>query len=297
MQLDRTRLFAVGLIAVCVLGSGQRPGGAAVGAASAPQSAAAQKIDLAERLGAGKLKPVNREVTKAQGSPDGVHLSEKDCCRSGLDRWQRFRSRHDRAGRPRPRRPPAKLPRHRLPREGRQDVRGRLPPAVQLPRCGSCPASARGAVRVGSGLRLAASPAGVSRGVRESGGPVCVSYRLGGSEDDRQREDGPDLRRIRQGARAGSAQAGAAGSRHDRALGRQQQRWRLREPSRDAGEVIGSGRARLRLAYRDLGGQHCAGRNHARHAAIAVGQMGTDFEPTCSPDAHPFDAVEETVDQ
>ena len=78
MQLDRTRLFAVGLIAVCVLGSGQRPGGAAVGAASAPQSAAAQKIDLAERLGAGKLKAVNREATKAQGSPDGVHLSEKE---------------------------------------------------------------------------------------------------------------------------------------------------------------------------------------------------------------------------
>ena len=78
MQLDRTRLFAVGLIAVCVLGSGQSTGGAAVGAASAPQSAAAQKTDLAERLGAGKLKPVNREVTKAQGSPDGVHLSEKE---------------------------------------------------------------------------------------------------------------------------------------------------------------------------------------------------------------------------
>src|SRR6185436_8594877 len=77
MQLDRTSLFAVGLIAAIILGFGQMPGGAAAGAAPAVQSAAPQKIDLAERLGAGKLKPVNREATKVQGSADAVHLSEK----------------------------------------------------------------------------------------------------------------------------------------------------------------------------------------------------------------------------
>ena len=102
MQLDRTRLFAVGLIAVTVLGFGLGQGGVTVGATPALQSSAPQKIDLAQQLGAGKLKAVNREATKGQGSPDAVHLSEKAGCRPGLDRWQRFRSRHDRAGRPRP---------------------------------------------------------------------------------------------------------------------------------------------------------------------------------------------------
>lgn len=42
----------------------------------APQSEASQRIDLAERLAAGKLRAVNREVTKLQGR-DGVHVSEK----------------------------------------------------------------------------------------------------------------------------------------------------------------------------------------------------------------------------
>jgi hypothetical protein len=41
------------------------------------QPAAPQKIDLAERLAAGKLRAVNREVTPVQGKPGGVHLSEK----------------------------------------------------------------------------------------------------------------------------------------------------------------------------------------------------------------------------
>ena len=48
-----------------------------VGAAQAPPSSALQRIDLAERLAAGKLRAVNREVTKLQGSRDGVHVSEK----------------------------------------------------------------------------------------------------------------------------------------------------------------------------------------------------------------------------
>jgi hypothetical protein len=41
------------------------------------QPAAPQKIDLAERLAAGKLRAVNREVTPAQGKAGAVHLSEK----------------------------------------------------------------------------------------------------------------------------------------------------------------------------------------------------------------------------
>ena len=41
------------------------------------QPAAPQKIDLAERLAAGKLKAVNREVTPAQGKAGAVNLSEK----------------------------------------------------------------------------------------------------------------------------------------------------------------------------------------------------------------------------
>jgi hypothetical protein len=42
------------------------------------QSAAPQQIDLAERLGAGKLRVVNREVTAVQGNRRAVHLSEKE---------------------------------------------------------------------------------------------------------------------------------------------------------------------------------------------------------------------------
>jgi hypothetical protein len=48
------------------------------GAAKPPQSGALQRIDLAERLAAGKLRPMNRDTTKLQGSRDGVHVSEKE---------------------------------------------------------------------------------------------------------------------------------------------------------------------------------------------------------------------------
>jgi hypothetical protein len=51
---------------------------AARGGSAPPQSGGAQRIDLAELLAAGKLRVVNREVTKTQGSRDGVHMSEKD---------------------------------------------------------------------------------------------------------------------------------------------------------------------------------------------------------------------------
>lgn len=46
--------------------------------AGAPQATTAQTIDLAERLSAGKLRAVNRDVTKLQGSRSGVHVSEKE---------------------------------------------------------------------------------------------------------------------------------------------------------------------------------------------------------------------------
>jgi len=46
-------------------------------AAEAPQSGAPQQIDLAERLAAGKLRAVNRDVTPLQGKPGGVHVTEK----------------------------------------------------------------------------------------------------------------------------------------------------------------------------------------------------------------------------
>ena len=45
--------------------------------AQAPASGATQRIDLAESLTSGKMKAFNREVTKLQGSRDGVHMSER----------------------------------------------------------------------------------------------------------------------------------------------------------------------------------------------------------------------------
>ena len=46
------------------------------GAAPEPRAAAMLQIDLAERLSAGRLRVVNREVTAIQGTR-GVHLSER----------------------------------------------------------------------------------------------------------------------------------------------------------------------------------------------------------------------------
>jgi hypothetical protein len=46
-------------------------------AAQQSPSAAVQQIDLAERLAAGKLRAVNREVTALQGARRGVHVTEK----------------------------------------------------------------------------------------------------------------------------------------------------------------------------------------------------------------------------
>lgn len=49
-----------------------------IAAAQAPRSGALQRIDLAERLTAGKLRAVNRDVTRLQGSRDGVHVTERE---------------------------------------------------------------------------------------------------------------------------------------------------------------------------------------------------------------------------
>lgn len=46
--------------------------------AVAPQAAGAPSIDLAERLAAGKLRAVNRDVTPLPGPRRGVHVSEKE---------------------------------------------------------------------------------------------------------------------------------------------------------------------------------------------------------------------------
>ena len=46
-------------------------------AALAAQTASTQRINLAERLGARGLRPVNREVAPLQGTPVGLRVSEK----------------------------------------------------------------------------------------------------------------------------------------------------------------------------------------------------------------------------
>lgn len=46
--------------------------------AARPQSAPTERINLAERLAAGRLRVVNREATPTQGRADGIHLSERE---------------------------------------------------------------------------------------------------------------------------------------------------------------------------------------------------------------------------
>ena len=59
-----TRIAAAAALIVCVV-------------AAVPQSGSVQKIDLAQQATAGKLRTVNRDVTKIEGH-DGVHLSERE---------------------------------------------------------------------------------------------------------------------------------------------------------------------------------------------------------------------------
>jgi hypothetical protein len=61
-----TKRTLIGAVVVCALGAVQA------------QSGAVQRIDLAEHLAAGKLRVVNRELTRLQGSPGAVHMSQKE---------------------------------------------------------------------------------------------------------------------------------------------------------------------------------------------------------------------------
>jgi hypothetical protein len=77
MHSATKRLLAAGLLmAGTVAGAPPSNAKMPVGAAQAPQSGALQRIDLAERLAAGKLRAVNRDVTKLQGAEQGVHVTE-----------------------------------------------------------------------------------------------------------------------------------------------------------------------------------------------------------------------------
>jgi hypothetical protein len=78
--MDRSATFAplrrsltLVIVAATLVSNGRMP----VAASESPQAGATQRIDLAERLAAKKLRAVNREVTPLQGTPAGVHLSEK----------------------------------------------------------------------------------------------------------------------------------------------------------------------------------------------------------------------------
>jgi hypothetical protein len=66
----------LGVLTVCVVAAAPVFGAKQRAGAPAPQAGAAQRIDLAERLAAGKLRAVNRDVTKLQDR-GGVHVSEK----------------------------------------------------------------------------------------------------------------------------------------------------------------------------------------------------------------------------
>jgi hypothetical protein len=48
-----------------------------IGAMASPQSAPGQRIDLAEQLAAGKLRAVNRDVRKLEGTAGAVHVAER----------------------------------------------------------------------------------------------------------------------------------------------------------------------------------------------------------------------------
>lgn len=68
-------------VAAVLLFNAKMPAGAAQDA----QSGVLQRLNLGERLAAGKLRTVNREVAKLQGSRDGVHVAEKTGTRPSLD--------------------------------------------------------------------------------------------------------------------------------------------------------------------------------------------------------------------
>jgi hypothetical protein len=77
MQLTAKAVYAAGLCVACALAAvAWSDRGRVVAHAQAPAAGAAQRIDLSERLQAGKLKAVNREVTSLKGDRAGIRLSE-----------------------------------------------------------------------------------------------------------------------------------------------------------------------------------------------------------------------------
>jgi hypothetical protein len=67
-----------GVLVACVIAAAPASNSAALaGGAAAVQSGAVQRIDLAAQLAAGKLRAINRDVTKGEGRPGAVHVSEK----------------------------------------------------------------------------------------------------------------------------------------------------------------------------------------------------------------------------
>jgi hypothetical protein len=78
MGVPSTRMLVASmLLAGAVAGGPQTLAGSRAAGEQAPPAQAPQRIDLAERLAAGKLRMVNREITPLQGNPAGVHLSQK----------------------------------------------------------------------------------------------------------------------------------------------------------------------------------------------------------------------------
>ena len=146
--------------------------------------AAPQRVDLAQKLAAGKLRAVNRDVAKLQDR-DGVHLSEAAgngvvwiedsdfaeeqsksifavaTCLRGAS-WALL-----------------SIGKTTTPTTG-------LPTALQLPNRRSGSPAARGAIHRGSGLRLAAASEGIAGGIRECGWPVDCPHRLGAAPSSRQ---------------------------------------------------------------------------------------------------------------
>jgi hypothetical protein len=76
MHSAMTGTFVTGAFVMCAIAAAPWSTTQTPVFVEAAQSGAAQKINLAERLAAGKLRAVNREVTKSQ-ERDGVHVSEK----------------------------------------------------------------------------------------------------------------------------------------------------------------------------------------------------------------------------
>ena len=73
MHLTRTLALAGAVIAFTVVTT---PGAGLL--ALRPQAGATERINLAERLAAGKLRVVNREISRTAGHAEGVHLSERE---------------------------------------------------------------------------------------------------------------------------------------------------------------------------------------------------------------------------